>query len=285
MRLPGNESDNIEDRRGGGGRGGVIAGGGIGTIAIVVVALLLGVDPRELFQEGGLIDQINQQEAPAQQGRPAADDGARRFVAQVLATTEESWGGLFQQAGQRYQPPRLVLFSGQTSSGCGQATATIGPFYCPEDQRVYIDLDFLSAMQRQLNAPGDFARAYVIAHEVGHHVQQQLGIIQRVNAARSTMNERDSNALSVRLELQADCFAGVWAYRTQQVHRILEDGDVESGLNAAASVGDDRLQRRSQGQVVPESFTHGTSAQRMRWFRQGLEQGEIRACDTFNGRL
>ena len=278
MRLPGQESDNIEDRRGSRG-GGLVVGGGLGTVALVVISLLLGVDPRVLLQQ---LDQGGGGYSEQQTRQPAPDDGARRFVAQVLATTEESWTSLFREAGRNYTPPRLVLFSRGTQTGCGNAPSSVGPFYCPEDQRVYIDLDFLSSMQRELNAPGDFARAYVIAHEVGHHVQQQLGIIQRVNAARQRMNERDSNALSVRLELQADCFAGVWANRTQARHQILENGDVEAGMNAAASVGDDRLQRRSQGQVVPESFTHGTSAQRVRWFKQGMEVGRIDACDTFN---
>jgi predicted metalloprotease len=292
MRLPGQESDNIEDRRGsrGGGGGRLAVGGGLGTVAIIVISLLLGVDPRVVLQQldqgGGYSEQASRQ-APPPQGQPQGqqrpmDDDARRFVAQVLATTEESWEGLFREAGRNYQPPRLVLFSRATQTGCGNAPSSVGPFYCPEDQRVYIDLDFLSSMQRELNAPGDFARAYVIAHEVGHHVQQQLGIIQRVNQARQRMNERDANALSVRLELQADCFAGVWANRTQARHQILENGDVEAGMNAAASVGDDRLQRRSQGQVVPESFTHGTSAQRVRWFKHGMEVGRIDACDTFN---
>ncbi len=285
MRLPGQESDNIEDRRGGGGGGYrgapvLIGGGGLGTVAIIVIALLLGVDPMVLFQDqgGGGGPSYTQD-----QGQPGPDDADRRFVSQVLATTEEAWGGLFQQQGRQYQPPRLVLFSRVTQSACGTAQAATGPFYCPNDQRVYIDLDFLSALQRQLNAPGEFARAYVIAHEVGHHVQNQLGIIERIDNARRRMSERESNALSVRLELQADCFAGVWAFRTQQVHRFLDAGDVEAGLNAAAAVGDDRLQRRAGQEVAPDAFTHGSAAQRMRWFRRGLEQGDLRACDTFSG--
>jgi predicted metalloprotease len=288
------ESRNIDDRRGQGGFGGgggfggrpvLIGGGGLGTVAIIVIALLLGVDPSFLFQGGEMAPPRQEQAYPGKFGTgPGAqpgDDAQRRFVARVLATTEDAWTGLFQQAGQQYQPPTLVLFSGATQGGCGMAQAAMGPFYCPRDRQVYLDLSFFQEMERKLNAPGDFARAYVIAHEVAHHVQNLMGIIPRVDAARRGMSEREANALSVRLELQADCFAGVWAHVADRSRRVLEPGDIEEGMNAAAAVGDDRLQQASRGQVVPESFTHGTSAQRVRWFRTGYESGDIRACDTF----
>ena len=279
------ESGNIEDRRGGGGRGGLpigVAGGGLGTIALVLVALFFGVDPSVILSGGG----GGQPDAPVarQEGSgpsEVADDGQRRFVAQVLATTEDVWTEAFRRGGNTYQPPNLVLFSGTTQSGCGTAQTATGPFYCPLDQKVYLDTAFFREMERRLGAPGDFARAYVIAHEVGHHVQNQIGVLRRVDAERRGMGEAESNALQVRVELQADCFAGVWANRTQQMRQVLEQGDIEEGLNAAAAVGDDRLQRRSRGVVVPESFTHGSSAQRVRWFRTGLESGDIQRCDTF----
>lgn len=278
------ESSNIEDRRGsGGGRFPVgVAGGGLGTIALVLVALFFGVDPSMILSGGGQPDApVGRQEGG---GRPdAADDGQRRFVAQVLATTEDVWSEAFRRGGNTYQPPNLVLFSGTTQSGCGTAQTATGPFYCPLDQKVYLDTAFFREMERRLGAPGDFARAYVIAHEVGHHVQHQIGVLRRVEAERRGMGEVESNALQVRVELQADCFAGVWANRTQQSRRVLEQGDIEEGMNAAAAVGDDRLQRSSRGVVVPESFTHGSSAQRVQWFRRGLEAGDPRACDTFAG--
>jgi len=283
MRLGGRESGNIEDRRGGGiGMPIGIAGGGIGGVVLVVLALLFGVDPSVLISGG---DPADRREAPTAQvapGGPASgEDGMRRFVAQVLATTEDAWSGVFQAAGRRYDPPTLVLFTGQVRSACGIAGSAVGPFYCPGDGKVYLDLGFLRDMGRQLGAPGDFAQAYVIAHEVGHHVQTALGITQRVDDLRRRMPREEANALSVRVELQADCFAGIWAHRADAAQRILERGDIEEGINAAAAVGDDRLQRRAQGQVVPESFTHGSSAQRVRWFRRGLESGDLRQCDTF----
>jgi predicted metalloprotease len=277
------ESRNIEDRRGqrGGQRGGIgrpiAVGGGIGTVLLVVVALFLGIDPRALIGDGGAPTQVSQQ----QQMSPAEQEGQRRFVAQVLATTEDVWGNIFRAGGKRYEPPNLVLFSGVTQSGCGTAQAATGPFYCPLDQKVYLDLAFFRDMERKLGAPGEFARAYVVAHEIGHHVQNQLGVLQQVERMRRGMSEAESNQLQVRVELQADCFAGVWANNAQRSRPILDERDIESGMNAAAAVGDDRLQRRSQGVVVPESFTHGSSAQRMRWFRIGLESGDIRKCDTF----
>ncbi|MBX9698787.1 MAG: neutral zinc metallopeptidase [Acetobacteraceae bacterium] len=280
------ESTNVEDRRGGG-RGGFggglpirIAGGGLGGVVLLVVALLFGVDPSVLFSGG---DPVDRRGAPTAQYAPAPEgqDGMRRFVAQVLATTEDAWDGLFQEAGRRYDPPRLVLFSDQVRSACGMAGSAVGPFYCPADGKVYLDLAFFRDMQRQLGASGDFAWAYVIAHEVGHHVQRELGILQRVEQLRRGLPQAEANALQVRVELQADCFAGVWAHRAQAARNILERGDIEEGLAAAAAVGDDRLQRRTQGHVVPESFTHGSSAQRVRWFRRGLESGDPRQCDTF----
>ncbi len=282
------ESANIEDRRGMGGigRGGIAVGGGLGTVVLIVLALLFGVDPGVILSGGGGGG------VPMPPDRPAITDGrvpggaqedqARRFVARVLASTEDTWRAAFAQLGRRYEDPTLVLFSGATQSACGFAQAAVGPFYCPNDHKLYIDLGFLADMQRRLGAQGDFAAAYVVAHEVGHHVQNLLGILPRVDALRRQLSEGQSNALSVRLELQADCLAGVWARRAEEARPMLERGDIEEGLNAAAAVGDDRLQRASRGYVVPESFTHGTSQQRVTWFRRGLEGGEIRACDTFS---
>jgi hypothetical protein len=290
MRLDdGRESSNVEDRRGRGfgggggfGRGGLAVGGGLGTVVLVVLGLLFGVDPSVILSGGGGAPPMEQQ-AP-QGGRPAGEDPAVRFVSRVLAETEDVWNPAFEQLGRRYTEPRLVLFSGVVQSGCGTAQAQLGPFYCPSDQRVYIDLSFLADLQRRLGAPGDFAAAYVIAHEVGHHVQNQLGILARVDQLKRRAGEAESNALQVRVELQADCLAGLWARRAQEQRNILEEGDIEEGLNAAAAVGDDRIQRRAGGQVVPESFTHGSSAQRVSWFRRGLESGRLDACDTFGAR-
>ena len=278
MRLDnGRESGNVEDRRGGGmGRGGLALGGGFGGVVLVVLALLFGVDPSVILSGGD--------PAPAPQateGGGRAEDAGARFVARVLAETEDVWNPIFAAMGRRYEEPRLVLFSGVTQSACGMAESATGPFYCPGDRRVYIDLDFLARLQRSLGAPGDFAAAYVIAHEVGHHVQNQLGVLGRVEQSRARADRAASNAMQVRVELQADCLAGLWAARAQRDRAILEDGDIAEGLNAAAAVGDDRLQRRGQGQVVPESFTHGTSAQRVRWFKTGLQGGTVESCDTF----
>jgi uncharacterized protein len=287
MRLEGErESENVEDRRGGGGGiggGGFpirLAGGGLGTVVLIVLALFFGVDPSVILSGGGDApqqSQVTQRQAPPD----ASEEGPRRFVAQVLATTEDAWSDVFRRAGSQYQPPNLVLFSGGTQSACGFAQTAVGPFYCPNDRKVYLDTAFFRDMERKLGAPGEFARAYVIAHEIGHHVQNQLGILGRIDRERRGMGEAESNALQVRIELQADCFAGLWANRTEQMRRIIEPGDIESGIGAAAAVGDDRLQRRAQGYVVPESFTHGSSAQRVRWFRTGLESGDIQRCDTF----
>lgn len=282
MRLEdGRDSNNVEDRRGAGlSRGGVAVGGGIGTVVLVVLALLFGVDPSFLLSgNSGVAPAPIERGGPPRQ--PPADDPASRFVSRVLAETEDVWNPIFRGLGRAYQEPRLVLFSGVVQSGCGTAQSQVGPFYCPADSRVYIDLDFLADMQRRLGAPGDFAAAYVIAHEVGHHVQNQLGILERVEQLKRRADQAAANALQVRVELQADCLAGLWARRAHEARRILEAGDIEEGLNAAAAVGDDRLQRRARGTVVPESFTHGSSAQRQRWFRDGLEGGRLEACDTF----
>jgi predicted metalloprotease len=253
--------------------------GGIGLIIFVLIALFLGVDPRMLFQGDTGVDRPYS-EAPGTQ--PPADDEGAQFVATVLGYTEDTWGALFKQMGRNYREPTLVMFSGQVASECGFAQAAMGPFYCPRDEKVYIDLSFYRELRDRFGAPGDFAQAYVIAHEVGHHVQNLLGIAEQVQAARQQASETDANTLSVMMELQADCLAGIWAHHTEQAQQILEQGDIEEGLNAAGAIGDDRLQRQTQGYVVPDAFTHGSSAQRVRWFRTGLESGELQACDTFN---
>ncbi len=270
-------SNRVEDRRGGPGGGGLRLpiGGGLGLIAVVAIALLTGVDPIQLLGNlgGG---------AGAPAVAPAGDDEARDFVSAILGSTEETWRSVFQASGEQYREPSLVLFSGATSTACGMGQAAMGPFYCPGDQTVYIDLSFYDDLARRFQAPGDFAQAYVIAHEVGHHVQNLLGTMSQVHELRARQDEAEANATSVRLELQADCYAGVWANRADQGRRLLESGDVEEALTAASAIGDDMLQRRSQGVVVPESFTHGTSAQRVRWFRRGLESGQPGSCDTFS---
>ncbi|PHK95323.1 hypothetical protein CR162_09135 [Pseudoroseomonas rhizosphaerae] len=292
MRLDGPESRNVEDRRGrGGGRGGgrgIAVGGGLGGVVLVVILLALGIDPSVLLTEdGGMPAQRTEQARPgvgSGGSEITGGDAERRFVAQVLGDTELVWKAQFRQLGRPYQDPVLVLFNGAVQSGCGAAQSQVGPFYCPNDQRIYIDLDFMAQLQRQLGANGDFAAAYIIAHEVGHHVQQQLGVLELTRSLqRQTGNPAEANAIQVRVELQADCFAGLWAKQADQARAILERGDVEEGLNAAAAVGDDRLQRRAQGRVQPESFTHGSSQDRVRWFRTGLERGELAACDTFAG--
>lgn len=278
----GRESSNVEDRRGMSvGRG--VIGGGIGTVVIAVIAMFLGVDPRIVLQGAGQLGSP-QAEAPHQRAHPPADpeeERRRKFVSVVLADTEDAWTDIFARANARYQVPKLVLFTGAVQSACGHAQAAMGPFYCPGDQKVYIDLSFYRDMTEKLGAPGEFAQAYVIAHEVGHHVQNLLGIAEKVHAAQQRSTEARANQLSVRMELQADCFAGVWANHADQARQILESGDIESGLNAAAAIGDDRLQKQAQGYVVPESFTHGSSEQRVKWFRRGIESGSVKACDTF----
>ena len=289
MKWEGNrESDNVEDRRGaGGGAGMPVFGGrsiGIGTIVIALLGgWVLGINPLTILgalSGGGMPTAQVQQQAPAQ--RPPADDKMARFVSTVLADTEDVWSNLFSQAGGRYQDPRLVLFRGATQTACGAGQAAMGPFYCPADQKVYIDLGFYETLKNQLGAPGEFAQAYVIAHEVGHHVQNLLGISEKVDQQRGRVSQAQYNQLSVRLELQADCFAGVWSHHAQRERQILEKGDIELAMNAAAKIGDDALQRSAGGAVVPESFTHGSSAQRQRWFQKGLQGGSVKGCDTFS---
>lgn len=274
------ESDNVEDERGSGGGGGrIVLGGGIGTVILVVLYLLLGGNPQALFNS-----QQAQLPQSAQFDNQAPRDEASKFVAVVLADTEDAWHEIFRQMGREYEEPKLVLFTDMIQSGCGFASGATGPFYCPEDRRVYIDLGFFRELQGRLGAGGDFAEAYVIAHEVGHHVQNLLGISDRVQAMRRRVSEAEYNQLSVRLELQADFLAGVWARYTDRVKHVVEAGDIEEAMRAAAAVGDDRLQSRSRGYVVPDSFTHGTSEQRVRWFRRGYETADIRQGDTFNAR-
>jgi predicted metalloprotease len=274
-------SDNVEDERGSGiGRRG--AGIGIGTIVIVVIGYFMGVNPATLLSllNGGDPQAVTQQsQAPV---APDPNDPQVDFVRAILGDTEAVWGAYFQNMGKTYTRPKLVLFSGQVSSACGLASAASGPFYCPGDQRVYIDLSFYRQLATEFGAPGDFARAYVIAHEVGHHVQNLLGISEKAENAESRASRTGANQVSVRVELQADCFAGVWAQQANRARKILEPGDLEQGLAAASSVGDDTLQKRMQGTVVPDSFTHGTSAQRVGWFKRGFDSGKIDNCDTFS---
>jgi predicted metalloprotease len=283
MRWRGREgSNNIEDRRGMsvGRMGGI---GGVGAIVVTLIALYFGKDPTALLQElegNGASD--TQPAAPYQESTPEAE--ARQLVAVVLKDTEQTWQNLFTAAGQRYVEPRLVLFSGAVRSACGMANAAVGPFYCARDQQVYIDLSFYDDLKNQFGAPGDFAQAYVIAHEVGHHVQNLVGTAAQVHAAKKRATETEANALSVRVELQADCFAGIWAHHADASRQLLESGDIEEGLAAASAIGDDRLQRQARGYVAPESFTHGSSEQRVRWFKRGLKSGKVASCDTFAAR-
>ncbi|XQE67765.1 neutral zinc metallopeptidase [Pseudomonas sp. P3C3] len=277
----GRRSDNVVDARGGGRR---LGGKGLslgGIAVIVVIGLLMGQDPLTIL--GSVVNQGLQQGAPAPEQRaPAADDPQREFVRAVLGDTEDTWRAIFQASGKQYQDPKLILFSGSVRSACGFADAAVGPFYCPGDQQVYLDLSFFREMETRFAAAGDFAQAYVIAHEVGHHVQTLLGVSARVNAARQRGERVEGdNGLLVRQELQADCLAGVWAHHAQQRLDWLEPGDLEEALNAANAIGDDRLQKQSRGTVMPDSFTHGTSAQRVRWFRTGFDNGEPGRCDTF----
>ena len=298
----GRRSQNVEDRRGMGapagmrfpgrvrlpgglGRSsrGAARGGGIGVIGLLLLLALgwlLGVDPSFLLQNTSAPGIPT---APAPSGtRPPADDQAAAFVSVVLADTEDTWHALFEQRGGTYREPTLVLFSGAVESACGFARSAVGPFYCPADAKLYIDLTFFDELHTRFGAPGDFAQAYVIAHEVGHHVQNLLGIASDVQAARQQAGEREANALSVLMELQADCFAGVWGYHADKSRGLLEQGDIDEGLNAAAAIGDDRLQRQATGYVVPDAFTHGSSEQRVRWFRHGLASGDPDSCDTFS---
>jgi hypothetical protein len=276
----GRRSDNIEDQRGMPVGRGAVVGGGIGTVVLVLLALWFGVDPSVVLQGADPGDSRSAPSVP-QKRAPAGDEPLRDFVSVILADTEDTWSELFRQMGRQYQPPHLVLFSGAVQSACGFAEAAVGPFYCPGDRKLYIDLSFYRDLRDKLGAPGDFAQAYVIAHEVGHHVQNLLGIAARIQEAQGRRSRPEANALQVKMELQADCLAGVWANNAQRARQILEAGDIEEGLNAAAAIGDDRLQRRGQGRVVPESFTHGSSAQRVRWFKRGIETGDPGQCDTF----
>ncbi len=291
MKWEGNrESDNVEDRRdgGGGGGGSGFLGGrsiGIGTIVVALVGgWVFGINPLtilSLLSGGGGVEQV-QQQAPAH--APPADDPMAKFVSTVLADTEDVWKDVFSKGGSTYREPKLVLFRGSTPTACGSGQAAMGPFYCPGDQKVYIDLAFYETLKTRLGAPGDFAQAYVIAHEVGHHVQNLLGISEKMDQMRQRVSQVQYNALSVKLELQADCLAGVWAHHAQNARQILENGDVDEAMNAAAKIGDDALQRAGGGAVVPESFTHGTSAQRQRWFNAGLQGGSVKGCDTFSAK-
>ena len=298
MRMDGqDESDNVEDARGssgGGGSGGFNFGGGrsigVGTIAVALVAgWVFGINPLTvlgLLSGGGAGGGQTSQPAPAgPAAKPPAGDAQARFVSRVLRSTEVVWADAFSQSGKSYQKPKLTLYTGSYPTGCGQGQAAMGPFYCPADSHVYLDMSFFDTMSSRLGAPGQFAQAYVIAHEVGHHVQNLLGISGKVDAARQRGSEAQGNAMSVRLELQADCFAGVWAKRSQAEQGWrLEQGDIETALNAASQIGDDTLQRKSRGAVVPESFTHGTSAQRVGWFKRGFESGVVDHCNTFEAR-
>lgn len=276
--LGGRESDNVDDRRGSGG-GGLVVGGGIGTVVIAVIVMLLGGDPSQVLNRSAPTQQEQGSQAP---DGPQPDDAAASFTRKVLASTEDVWGKIFQEQGSQYQDPTLVMFRGVTSSGCGTAQQAMGPFYCPLDQKVYIDLSFYDELAQRFQAPGEFAMAYVVAHEIGHHVQNQLGIMRKIEQARQQMSERDYNKVSVRLELQADFFAGVWAHHAQGQSISIDENDVESALTAANAIGDDKIQEETQGRVVPDAFTHGTSAQRVYWFKKGLKTGDIRQGDTFN---
>ena len=275
------ESQNVEDRRGM--RFGRAGGIGLGTIVLALVAAYFGVDPSVVLQ--GTQPSVQEQQGEQVPYNETAEEAQKRkFVLVVLADTEDAWTALFAAAGRTYEKPKLVLFSGVVQSACGTAEAAAGPFYCPGDQMVYIDLSFYDELQSRFGAPGDFAQAYVVAHEVGHHVQTLLGISERNMAARQRASQEEANALSVRQELQADCFAGIWAHNADRSRQLLEGGDIEEGLNAAAAIGDDRLQKQSRGYVSPESFTHGSSQQRVHWFKRGFESGQMESCDTFGTR-
>jgi len=276
--MEGRRSENVEDRRGTRVSRGVV-GGGVGALLLALVAMYFGVDPSVFLSQtttegGGTPGAVSANRTPEE--NRLAD-----FVSVVLADTEDTWRELFRQSGKTYREPTLVLFTDSVESACGLADAAVGPFYCPGDQKVYIDLGFYREMKERFRAPGDFAQAYVIAHEIGHHVQNLLGISEQVDSARRRASEAEANRLSVRLELQADCLAGVWANHADKARQILEEGDIEEALGAASAIGDDRLQRQARGFVVPDTFTHGTSDQRVRWFRRGLDTGELAQCNTF----
>ncbi len=275
----GRRSQNVEDRRGMRVSRRGIAGGGIGLVVLVIAALFFGVDPSDFISQTPSINT-----SPPSVNRPssAGEDQLSEFVSVVLADTEDTWRPLFKKMGRTYREPKLVLFSEAVQSACGTASAAVGPFYCPRDQKVYIDLTFYHDLRNRFGAPGDFAQAYVLAHEVGHHVQTLLGISEKVMSLRSRMSQTEANRLSVMQELQADCFAGIWAHHAHKARQILEKGDIEEALGAASAIGDDRLQRQGRGYVTPDSFTHGTSEQRVRWFRNGLQSGDINQCNTFS---
>lgn len=294
------QSDNIDDQRGAGGFSGGSPGrmgmgikaggvGGFGLIILVILALVFGIDPTTLLQMAPSGQGPSGGQAPSgySDGGPSSpsvphNDEMKQFVATVLGNTEDVWNNVFQKMGATYEEPQLVMFSGMVRSACGMAQSASGPFYCPLDHKLYLDTSFFDELDRRFGAPGDFAQAYVIAHEVGHHVQNLLGILPKVEQLKQQVGRSEANALSVRVELQADCFAGVWANQAQQLRQILEAGDIEEGIRAAGAVGDDRIQKQTQGYVVPDGFTHGSSAQRAAWFRKGLQSGDLRACDTFN---
>jgi uncharacterized protein len=314
MELDGGESSNIEDRRGdagfggggfgagpgfgglggggpgfgmGGGGFGIPTGlfhGGFGLVAFIIIALLFGADPGALLGGSGGTGYVPTPQTRSAARPAATDDAETHFVARVLKSTEDVWGELFQGMGRQYRQPRLVLYRNATQTSCGQGRSAMGPFYCPADQRVYLDLSFFDELANRFDSPGQFPQAYVIAHEVGHHVQNLLGITGKVDRLRGSMSRRDANAMSVRLELQADCFAGVWAYHANQDRggKMIDEGDVDQALAAATAIGDDTLQKEAQGRIVPDSFTHGTSAQRVRWFKIGLQGGDVKRCDTFS---
>jgi predicted metalloprotease len=286
MRWQGREgSSNVEDRRGMRIPGGGVGLGCGGLLLVIVISLLTGADPRQLLAVLGLVQQVSAPASPTRETaeRPPADDPQAKFVGVVLRDTETAWSEVFQRSGRRYQEPTLVLFDQRVASACGLASGAVGPFYCPEDGKLYLDMSFFRELDQRFGAPGDFAQAYVIAHEVGHHVQKLLGVSSEVSRAQQrARSEEEANAYSVRLELQADCYAGVYGHFNRQ---YLDPGDVEEGLRAAAAIGDDTLQRRARGQVAPESWTHGSSAMRARWLRKGLETGDPQSCDTFSGEL
>ena len=275
----GRRSSNVEDQRGRRISKSGVKGGGIGIVLLALVGMYFGIDPSVILNSNLLDDQ-----APTQQTERVAnpeEDRLADFVSVVLADTEDTWEAIFREGGGEYEKPHLILFTGQVKSACGLAQSATGPFYCPADKKVYIDLGFYKELKNKLNAPGDFAQAYVVAHEIGHHVQNLLGVSGKVQAKRASISETAYNKLSVKLELQADCFAGVWANHADRMRSILEPGDIEEALNAASMIGDDHLQKQSRGYVVPDSFTHGSSAQRVQWFRTGLQSGDINTCNTF----
>lgn len=255
-------------------------GGGLGILILALVGMYFGIDPSLILQQGANLGGKSMEETPYTPNQ--AENELADFVSVVLADTEDTWDALFSQSGGRYDPPVLVLFSGAVQSACGFAQAAMGPFYCPADRKVYIDLSFYQDLKSQMGAPGDFAQAYVVAHEIGHHVQNLLGISDKVETMRNRMSQKDYNQLSVRVELQADCFSGIWANNAERTRHILEQGDIKEALNAASMIGDDRLQKQARGYVTPDSFTHGSSEQRVRWFTAGLQSGDLETCDTFN---